>query len=90
MKLLREKWGLNAEVVAEMKFDIPKMYKFHKQKCVDVEVDLIRVFWEEGEENDEEEDSITANTSKIVEDKHGDEEEESEGEEMPLGLCGHA
>ena len=44
----------------------------------------------EGEENDEEVDSITANTSKIVEDKHGEEEEESEGEEMPLGLCGHA
>ena len=90
MKLLREKWGLNAEVVAEMKFDIPKMYKFHKQKCVDVEVDLIRVFWEEGEKNDEEVDSITANTSKIVEDKHEEEGEESEGEEMPLGLCGHA
>ncbi|EED90330.1 predicted protein, partial [Thalassiosira pseudonana CCMP1335] len=35
-------WGLNVEVVAEMKFDIPNMYKFHKQKSKDVEVDLIR------------------------------------------------
>ena len=88
MKLLREKWGLNAEVVAEMKFDIPKMYKFHKQKCVDVEVDLIRVFWEEGEKNDEEVDSITANTSKIVEDKHGKEDEESERETFrPSRTC---
>lgn len=30
-------------VVAEMKFDIPKMYKFHKEKSLDVAVDLIRV-----------------------------------------------
>ena len=54
MKLRREKWGLNAEVVAEMRFDIPNMYKFHKQKSVDVEVDLIRIFWEEDEGNCEE------------------------------------
>lgn len=36
-------WGYEAEVVAQMKFDIPKMYKFHKKDEVDVEVDLIRV-----------------------------------------------
>ena len=36
-------WGLNVEVVAEMKFDIHNMYKFHKEKVKDVEVDLIRV-----------------------------------------------
>jgi len=83
MKLLREKWGLNAEVVAEMKFDIPNSYKFHKQKCVDVEVDLLRIFWEEGEVNDGEEDSPNANNSKVLDDKQ---EEESEGEEMPLGV----
>ena len=76
VKLLRDKWGLNVEVVAEMKFDIPNMYKFHKQKCVDVEVDLIRVFWEEED---------------TIEDKDAsEEEEESEGEEMPLGVCGVA
>ena len=33
----------SVKVVAQMKFDIPQMYKFHKQKSVDVEVDLIRV-----------------------------------------------
>ena len=32
------------EVVAEMKFDIENMYKFHKEKVKDVDVDLIRVF----------------------------------------------
>jgi len=62
IKLLTEKWGLNAEVVAEMKFDIPNMYKFHKQKCVDVEVDLIRIFWEDEETNAKEDDGI--NTKK--------------------------
>ena len=29
--------------MAQMKFDLPKVYKFHKEKSVDVEVDLIRV-----------------------------------------------
>jgi len=31
-----------ADVVAEMKFDIPKSYKFHKKESVDVAVDLLR------------------------------------------------
>jgi len=87
MKLLTEKWGLNAEVVAEMKFDIPNMYKFHKQKCVDVEVDLLRIFWEEEEgKNDGEkvDGSDVANNSTVTEDWQ---EEEAE---MPLGLCGHS
>lgn len=53
VKLLRDKWKMGVEVVAEMKFDIPNMYKFHKQNCVDVEVDLIRVFWEDESENKE-------------------------------------
>lgn len=38
-----QSWGYEAEIVAQMKFDIPKMYKFHKKDEVDVEVDLIRV-----------------------------------------------
>eukprot|EP00658_Telonema_sp_P-2_P070834 TRINITY_DN60220_c0_g1_i2.p1 TRINITY_DN60220_c0_g1~~TRINITY_DN60220_c0_g1_i2.p1 ORF type:complete len:132 (+),score=31.54 TRINITY_DN60220_c0_g1_i2:89-484(+) len=38
-----EEWGCGAEVVAEMRFDIPAMYKFHTKKSVDVEVDLIRL-----------------------------------------------
>eukprot|EP01029_Cantina_marsupialis_P008049 TRINITY_DN1926_c0_g5_i1.p1 TRINITY_DN1926_c0_g5~~TRINITY_DN1926_c0_g5_i1.p1 ORF type:complete len:207 (+),score=52.13 TRINITY_DN1926_c0_g5_i1:113-733(+) len=34
------------EVVAEMKFDIPKTYKFHKKDSVDVDVDLLRFYKE--------------------------------------------
>jgi len=36
-------WGMEATVVAEMKFDIPNTYKFHQKKSVNVEVDLLRV-----------------------------------------------
>ena len=92
LKLLNEKWGLNAEVVAEMKFDIPNMYKFHKQKSVDVEVDLLRVYWNETEEENAKEiasDNANQDASSDQEDLE-ENEEESEGEEMPLGLCGHA
>ena len=81
LKLLREKWGLDAEVVAEMKFPISKMYKFHNQKCVDVEVDLLRVSLDDNEESAEKLDDETANNKY-------EGEVESEGEEMPLGLCG--
>ncbi len=38
-----QSWGYNVEVIAQMKFDIPKMYKFHKLDEVDVEVDLFSV-----------------------------------------------
>lgn len=34
--------GLNVEVIAEMKFKIPHMYKQHKKKEVLVDVDFIR------------------------------------------------
>jgi predicted RNA methylase len=46
LKLIQS-WGLSVEVVAKMKFDIQNMYKFHKEKVKDVEVDLIRVFWDD-------------------------------------------
>lgn len=36
-------WGCSMDVLAQMKFDIGKMYKFHKKKSVDIEVDLIRL-----------------------------------------------
>jgi predicted RNA methylase len=39
-------------VVAEMKFDLPRSYKFHQQKSVDVDVDLIRVVLLTAGEND--------------------------------------
>lgn len=38
-----QRWGYEVEVVAQMKFDIANIYKFHKKDSVDVEVDLIRV-----------------------------------------------
>ena len=41
LKKARE-WGMGAKVIAELKFDIPKMYDFHKHSSVDVYVDLIR------------------------------------------------
>ena len=42
--MIREDWGFpESEVVAEMRFDIPNSYKFHKCKTKDVEVDLIRI-----------------------------------------------
>lgn len=35
LKLIRS-WGLSVEVVAEMKFDIQNMYKFHKEKVSEI------------------------------------------------------
>lgn len=35
-------WGLKAEPLAEMVFDLPKMYKAHRQASVDIRVDLWR------------------------------------------------
>lgn len=37
-------WGVEAKVVAELRFDLPKTYKFHSKYSVDIEVDLVR-FW---------------------------------------------
>ncbi len=34
--------GVKMEVVAQLRWDIPAMYKFHKKKSVDIEVDLLR------------------------------------------------
>ena len=31
------------EIVASLKFDVPKMYKFHKQKSKDIQVDLLKI-----------------------------------------------
>ncbi|ORX93497.1 S-adenosyl-L-methionine-dependent methyltransferase [Basidiobolus meristosporus CBS 931.73] len=41
MKKAKE-WGVTCQVVAELKFDVPAMYKFHKKKSVDIEVDFLR------------------------------------------------
>mmetsp|Transcript_4035 Transcript_4035/g.11497 ORF Transcript_4035/g.11497 Transcript_4035/m.11497 type:complete len:306 (-) Transcript_4035:37-954(-) len=42
VKKIKE-WGYDVEVVAQMRYDIPKMYQFHTKDSVDVEVDLVRV-----------------------------------------------
>ncbi|KAJ2706143.1 Methyltransferase-like protein 5, partial [Coemansia spiralis] len=36
-------WGFHCEVLAELRFDVPMMYRFHKKKSVDIEVDLLRL-----------------------------------------------
>jgi predicted RNA methylase len=40
---LIEKWGFEAQVVAELKFDIPATYKFHTHATRDIAVDLLRI-----------------------------------------------
>lgn len=37
-------WGVEAKVIAELRFDLPHTYKFHSKTSVDIQVDLIR-FW---------------------------------------------
>ncbi|WVZ15917.1 hypothetical protein V8G54_013483 [Vigna mungo] len=39
---LRDFHASSAEVICELRFDVPKMYKFHKKKEVDIAVDLWR------------------------------------------------
>ena len=38
-----QEWGVDFRVLAEMKFDVPKMYKFHKKDSVDIAVDFVRL-----------------------------------------------
>jgi predicted RNA methylase len=37
-------WGVRAQVLAELRFDLPASYKFHKKQSVDIDVDFVR-FW---------------------------------------------
>ncbi|XP_003226307.2 rRNA N6-adenosine-methyltransferase METTL5 [Anolis carolinensis] len=37
-----EEWKVKMEVLAELRYDLPASYKFHKKKSVDIEVDFIR------------------------------------------------
>lgn len=39
---LSESQGYRMEVVAELRYELPKVHKFHKQKSKDIEVDLYR------------------------------------------------
>ncbi|KAL3808473.1 hypothetical protein ACHAXA_000886 [Cyclostephanos tholiformis] len=89
IKLIRERWGLNAEVVAKMRFEIPNMYTFHRHKSVDVEVDLIRIFWAKEEGSCEKIDGVAAEKDNCNAQEHIRDEREYEGEESPLDLSGH-
>lgn len=42
IKKAEKEWGLQVKVLAELKFAIPQIHKFHKKKSLDVEVDFIR------------------------------------------------
>lgn len=37
-----KQFGVNAQVLAELRYDLPATYKFHKKASVDIEVDFIR------------------------------------------------
>ncbi|XP_043931439.1 rRNA N6-adenosine-methyltransferase METTL5 isoform X1 [Protopterus annectens] len=37
-----DEWKVKMEVIAELRYDLPASYKFHKKKMVDIEVDFIR------------------------------------------------
>ena len=39
-----KEWKVSAEVVAQLRYDIPAIYKFHKHKSVDINVDLYRFY----------------------------------------------
>ncbi|PWA31447.1 hypothetical protein CCH79_00002751 [Gambusia affinis] len=35
-------WGVKMEVIAELRYDLPASYRFHKKKSVDIQVDFLR------------------------------------------------
>ncbi|KAM6986945.1 rRNA N(6)-adenosine-methyltransferase METTL5 [Aplochiton taeniatus] len=35
-------WGVKMEIIAELRYDLPASYKFHKKKSVDIKVDFLR------------------------------------------------
>ncbi|KAK7790777.1 hypothetical protein R5R35_000420 [Gryllus longicercus] len=37
-----ESWGAKPKVLAELRYDLPATYKFHRKHSVDIDVDLIR------------------------------------------------
>lgn len=40
-----EQWGAKGEVLAELRYDLPASYRFHKKQSVDIEVDFIRFYF---------------------------------------------
>lgn len=61
----------DVKVVAQMKFDLPKVYKFHKEKSVDIEVDLIRVTLAGACDDNENEEDLPSRTE-VEQDYSGD------------------
>ena len=39
-----DQWAVNMEVLAELRFDLPASYKFHKKSSVDIQVDFVRFY----------------------------------------------
>lgn len=37
-----QEFGINGKVIAELRYDLPQVYKFHKKSSVDIQVDFIR------------------------------------------------
>lgn len=42
-KKAKEQWGAGVQVLAQLKFDLPATYRFHKKDKVTIDVDLIRL-----------------------------------------------
>ncbi|XP_051877605.1 rRNA N6-adenosine-methyltransferase METTL5 isoform X1 [Pristis pectinata] len=42
IKKKADEWKIKMEVIAELRYDLPASYKFHKRKSIDIEVDFIR------------------------------------------------
>lgn len=40
-----EQFGAKAKVLAELRFDLPATYKFHKKDSIDIQVDFIRFYY---------------------------------------------
>lgn len=43
-----QEFGADCEIIAELRFDIPKLYKKHRQPSKDIAVDLVHSWFEEG------------------------------------------
>ena len=76
---VEQSWGMQFQVVAEMRFDLPQTYKFHQKKSVDIQVDLIRVLvgGEDGDDADDAKEGADASPEALgqAESSDGDESE---------------
>ncbi|XP_075216107.1 methyltransferase like 5 [Lycorma delicatula] len=41
---MAKKWGVNAKVIAELRYNLPATYKFHNKNSVDIQVDVVRFY----------------------------------------------